>query len=88
MKQAIYKVPGGKLLKIFVDADQFINEVKITGDFFMYPEDGVERLEEAVKGMPLDKEKLTRILENASQDMELFGLDPESIAHTILMTQE
>ena len=40
--KSIYKVPNGKLLKIFLDYDkktQSINYINITGDFFAYPEE-------------------------------------------------
>lgn len=87
MKQAIYKVPGGKLLKIFVQADEVIQDIKITGDFFIYPEDSIEFIESALKGAPMEEAALTKITAKATKDVELFGLDVDSIVHTILMTQ-
>ncbi len=46
-----YKVPGGKLLRIDAEVDNdIIKSVKLTGDFFIYPEKGVVLLERALQG--------------------------------------
>lgn len=47
MMQFDYKVKNGKLLRILADIDSgFINDVKIRGDFFMHPEDFLNKLED------------------------------------------
>lgn len=95
MKKAIYKVPNGKLLKIFIDdigpeRDRKIHGIKITGDFFTYPEENIEKLEQALTGKTLDqtilKETIDDFLKNTGT--EFFGLDTESIVQTILAAQE
>ncbi len=46
-----YKVPGGKLIRIRMELeDEVIKRIKITGDFFIYPEETIERLEEELTG--------------------------------------
>ncbi|MFP4523831.1 MAG: lipoate protein ligase C-terminal domain-containing protein [Candidatus Woesearchaeota archaeon] len=46
-----HKVPGGKLLRLEVDLERdVIRSIRITGDFFMYPEPAITLLEEALKG--------------------------------------
>ena len=88
MKQAIYKVPGGKLLKVFVRLDgSSLSEVKITGDFFIYPEESIDTLESAVRGMKLEKTPLLDALNACveTEDLELFGVTTESIVHTLFM---
>lgn len=87
MKKAIYKVPNGKLLKIFLeDSDGKISSIKITGDFFLYPEENVEKLEAALAGAALTKEdlsaKITEFLKNTPTTF--FGLDNESLVTTII----
>lgn len=93
MQQLIYKVPNGKLLKIFVDIEQdastgvrTIRDIKITGDFFMHPEEKIILLEEALKGETLDRDKLIKKLEEifSREKIEIFGADAESIVQTIL----
>jgi hypothetical protein len=49
--KAVYKVPGGKLLRVSVEYDGgTIREVRFSGDFFIHPEDALERVEAALKG--------------------------------------
>lgn len=90
MQQAIYKVPEGKLLKIFLEEeDGKIANIKITGDFFMHPEEKITVLEDAVHGEVLEEEILREKLKNCinAESIELFGADAESIAKTILMAK-
>ena len=86
--QAIYKVPGGKLLKVFLDVhDGKIADIKITGDFFMYPEEKINMLEDAMRGQGLDENSLVENLDKVIEDekLELFGLDSAGIVTTIMM---
>lgn len=87
MKKAIYKVPNGKLLKIFLeDSGGAITSIKITGDFFTYPEENIEKLETHLSGTALTKESLTKKVEEFLQNNSttFFGLDVESLISTIL----
>ena len=46
--KSIYKVPNGKLLKVSLDYDEVdnsIEQIRITGDFFAYPEESIELIE-------------------------------------------
>lgn len=88
MKKAIYKVPDGKLLKIFLEEkDAVIEDVKITGDFFMHPEEKIVDLENSIKGESLVQDALVLKLNAAigREGIELFGADAESIAKAIMM---
>jgi lipoate-protein ligase A len=90
MKKAIYKVPNGKLLKIFLEDDGGkIRNVKITGDFFLYPEENIEKLEAHLAGCELSKEALAANIEGflRSTPTNFFGLDSESLVATILSAQ-
>jgi len=49
--KAEYKIPGGKLLACTVETqNDVINELKISGDFFMHPEETIGKLERAILG--------------------------------------
>lgn len=88
MQKAIFKVPEGKLLKIFLQSDgKTIQSVKITGDFFIHPEEKILQLEEALTGLPLNETQLQIALEQTIQkeNLELIGVDAHSIASTILL---
>lgn len=87
MKKALYKVPNGKLLKIFLEeTDSCIDHIKITGDFFMHPEEDIELLEDALEGCVIEEGELTRRIQSffAQHKTKLFGLDQESLVHTII----
>ncbi|HBU06798.1 MAG TPA: hypothetical protein DEB09_01815 [Candidatus Magasanikbacteria bacterium] len=88
MQQAIYKVPNGKLLKIFLEQETGkITTVKITGDFFIYPEEKIVLLEQALLGEDLSEEKIAEKLKSVveKENLELFGVDCESIAKVVIM---
>ena len=90
MKKAIYKVPNGKLLKVFLeDADGKIAAITITGDFFLYPEENLEKLEKWLCGVTLSPQALAKNIEAflVKNPVELFGLDVESLITTILAAQ-
>jgi lipoate-protein ligase A len=86
--RAEYKVQGGKLIRVQLDvqADR-ISHVKITGDFFMHPEELIEELEKALIGEPLDGQNLAqRIAAFIEKNrVVLLGALPEDFAKCILM---
>jgi len=62
---AARKVRGGKLLRVRADHDgNTLVGVAITGDFFLYPEEGLSVLEKMLAGAPLhegDEQMAARI---------------------------
>ena len=85
-----YKVPNGKLLRIFLDYDtekKFIEDFKITGDFFAYPEESIEYLEKELLQTKIDRnilfEKINLIVEK--YNIQLIGLNVEYLVDAILM---
>ncbi len=52
MKKSIdYKVKDGKLLRLDINIEgKKIKKIKITGDFFVYPEEGIEDIENILCG--------------------------------------
>ena len=81
------KVEGGKLLKIEVDYDKKINNVKITGDFFLHPEDSINEIENSLKGLDVNEKedniikKINEIVEK--NNVEMIGISAEAIAETL-----
>ncbi|MCF7794974.1 hypothetical protein K9M50_01275 [Patescibacteria group bacterium] len=50
MEKIDYKVEGGKFLRIQIDIkDDIIKDIKIRGDFFIYPETAVFKIENYLK---------------------------------------
>jgi lipoate-protein ligase A len=53
-RRAIRKFSGGKMLKVTVRSEnRIIKEIRVTGDFFVHPEEALEMMEEALKGVPI-----------------------------------
>ena len=84
----IYKTQ--KLIKILLkynyqeDSKKIINSIKITGDFFLYPEESLEDLEAQLKGTLLDRYKLKEKIDKCLENSEAFGFDTESMVSAIL----
>lgn len=59
-----------------------VSSVKITGDFFLHPEDRITALEESLLGALLSEDEvaIARRLGNALGDAQLIGATPEDIA--------
>ncbi len=80
--KAAIKVAGGKLLKAQVDYDgKTVKKAKLSGDFFIYPEETIERLEERLKGAKLSE--VSGIVESELSAARLYGVDPASIVKAV-----
>jgi lipoate-protein ligase A len=78
------KIKDGKLLKIEVNGSGPYKIVMISGDFFMYPEEGVFIIEKALsglegdEGLPFIEKFLHSVVRENS--ITLYGIDEKSIA--------
>lgn len=91
--RSVYKVPKGKLLKICLEYDEtsnLIDEINITGDFFAYPEEAVESMEDKLKDTPLEKEILFKKIDSVvrEQNIQFIGVDVEGLTKGILMCKK
>ena len=84
------KAPGGLLRVTVEDVDDTINEVVISGDFFMLPIDAITRLEAALRGVGTAQEHVLAGVKAAYKeiDIESPGITPEDIAAAISMAIE
>ena len=80
MRSCEEKVPGGKLVNVSVGRDT----VMISGDFFIFPEEGVFQLEKTLHGLKgdetIDVIEATLSLLVREKDITLIGLDEHVIA--------
>lgn len=88
---SVYKVENGKLLKVRLEAEQEkITRVKISGDFFMHPEEAIDALEKELEGTELEesklREKIGSILE--SNSVRVFGFKAGDLAKAIMKAVE
>lgn len=84
---AEHKVAGGKLLRcaLAIDCENTIRGAKITGDFFMHPEEKVVELENALCGLRLEKRVLGSAL-NAfyKGSVSVIGASPDDFVVLLL----
>ena len=81
----VYK--SKKLIKIaleYIDDSKVIKSIRITGDFFLYPEEALDQLEGSLIGTKIDRYSIMETIEKALQKCEAFGFDSESLTDAIL----
>ncbi len=78
----VYK--AGKLIKINLEYSDKIETIRITGDFFAYPEEGIERIERELVGCPLEKDGIRTRVMGALENVEVFGFDADSLTEAII----
>ena len=78
-----YKVPGGKLVVVDCDVKEgALANVQLSGDFFLDPDEALDRIVKAVNGAPADSSAnqiAQRIEEELLPTDVLFGITPESV---------
>ena len=90
IKYADYKAPGKKLIRIKVEMEgDIIKTCQINGDFFIFPMEGQEILEEALINMPLNIKKIDKALNEAAKKngIEILGVNIEDITDTFKKIQ-
>jgi len=89
--RAEYKVKGGKLIKVQLTArNRKIKKIKITGDFFLHPEEVIEDIEQMLEGHILDECELSSLIETVMRDKQAvsLGVSPKDFARCIMMAGE
>lgn len=83
-----YKVPGGKLVVVDFDVDDsaagggLIADFRLSGDFFLEPDDVLEHIDRAVEGLPADAsiELIATAIQGAlPPGAQLLGVTPEAV---------
>jgi hypothetical protein len=88
--KSVYKVPNGKLLKITLEYNvntKNIENIRITGDFFAYPEEAIDIIEEKLKKSQIEKNILLKKIQSIIDyhNIEFIGLNAEGLTKGILM---
>lgn len=91
--KSVYKIPGGKLVKIKLQYDKEsmkITNIGITGDFFAYPEESIDILEKELKNISLRKKDLYKKIDEIikSNNFEFIGLNAKGLTDGILRCLE
>jgi hypothetical protein len=87
---SIYKVPGGKLIKIklkYSQKNKVIENIKITGDFFAYPEDSIEKIESNLINTPIIEDIIFKKISYMIKENRflLIGFNAENLTKGIIM---
>jgi hypothetical protein len=83
----VYKIPNGKLVKVLIEYNNnILSTVKITGDFFAYPEEAIEIIEDELRKTNLDKSLLQKKIQTIIEknDFEFIGINAEGLAEGIM----
>ena len=91
MGKAEYKVKGGKLIRVqLLRGSDKIERIKISGDFFLHPEEFIEELEKALLGNTLNESNLAEVIETVlgRGEATLLGAASTDFAKCIMMASE
>ncbi|MGC9468913.1 MAG: lipoate protein ligase C-terminal domain-containing protein [Anaerolineae bacterium] len=89
---ADHKVTGGKLLRVRLTLEDAANKapprihtLRLTGDFFMHPEDAIEELEARLIGTPWQPEAIrAEVRAFFASDVQVIGADVDDIVHVVM----
>jgi len=88
LKKKSIKVPNGKLLTVLYDVqDNKIRFIQVTGDFFMYPEEGIYTIERRLQGICMDRTQIRTVLQEVflNEHIYLYGLTIDSIIDALFL---
>ena len=84
------KVKEGKIVKVEAQFENVITKLKISGDFFLHPEEVLDDIENSMLDLNRDVSfdtivlKIHNLIKN--YDAQMIGLSPESLAMVIRET--
>ena len=82
-----YKTPGGKLIAVDFEIEEGkLRDARLTGDFFLYPEEALGALTAALDGLSVDlseSEIAEQVRAAMPRDAELLGSSPEAIGAAV-----
>jgi lipoate-protein ligase A len=84
---ADYKAQGGKLVRVRLrEADGRIESAKISGDFFLIPEDSLPKLEMMLEDAPMREKELKLLVDRFFRGTSAQGLGvaPDDFVKAIL----
>lgn len=84
---ADYKAPGGKMVRVrLTERDGRIESVQLSGDFFLIPEDSLQKLEKMLVDVRLDEGELKLLLDRFFRGTKAQGLgvSPDDFVKAIL----
>jgi lipoate---protein ligase len=90
LKKLHYVHKSTKLIHISLEytksptQDHTISSIKITGDFFVYPEESLDTLEADLVGTKLDRYPVRQKISQWLEGSQVFGFDSDSLTEAII----
>jgi lipoate---protein ligase len=87
---ADYKAHGGKMIRVrLTEKDGRIETVKVSGDFFLVPEESLPKLEKMLVDTQLDERELKLLVDRFFRGTQAHGLgvSPDDFVKAILETK-
>ncbi|CAA9546990.1 MAG: Lipoate-protein ligase A [uncultured Thermomicrobiales bacterium] len=82
-----YKTPGGKLVAVDLEVvEDRLQDVMVSGDFFLYPEEALTSVTASLEGLGVDlteAEIAERVRMALPRGAELLGSSPEAIGAAV-----
>ena len=91
LRSANYKAPGGKLVRVRLREEQgVIRSIKITGDFFLIPEESLGKLEKMLEDAPLRESELRLLVDRffRGTGAQGLGVSADDFVKAILSAKE
>ncbi len=73
---------------VFDKTTNTIQSIKITGDFFLHPEEKIDLIESEIVGTKLEKEFVKKKLESLLSGCEIYGFSIDSLSDAIIRCTE
>jgi lipoate-protein ligase A len=86
-----YKAPGGKLLRVRMETNgNLIKTVKISGDFFLLPEESLAKLEKILEDAPVREPELKMLVDRffRGTSAQALGVSSEDFVKAVLSATE
>lgn len=78
------KIPNGKFVRVDVQiSDGKMSAIKITGDFFMHPEDALVEIEKRMVGLHKNDVKQKTVEIFSSANAEIIGFSADDISDMV-----
>lgn len=83
LRTSLHKAKGGLIrAEVWTDGEK-IESVRIYGDFTLYPKDSIKKLEDALTGVPFNKEEIRKRVEEFLKSVEFPGVESEDLVKAI-----
>ncbi|MGM0412624.1 MAG: lipoate--protein ligase [Pseudomonadota bacterium] len=86
LTEGAHKADGGLLRARLLEKDDHIAELGLSGDFTVFPEDGIDHLAIALRGQRLEEDALRPAVASAMErlDLDIPGVGPDDVVAAIL----